>query len=108
MVQAELAGAVTSERELQSAQGPANEWEVWDSKRSLFDNHMSTSFEKNLEYMYKAFGVHFPDWEYLQDPEGLLQYGAGVSFNLLSSCAPLATAQGVFNRDSTPGWPVFT
>lgn len=54
-------------------QVPASDWEIWNSKCSLFDNHMSASFEKNLEYMYKSFGFHFPDWEYLQDPEGLLQ-----------------------------------
>ena len=54
-------------------QVPASEWEIWDSKRSLFDNHTSETFEKNVEYMYKSFGFHFPDWEYLRDPEGLLQ-----------------------------------
>jgi pre-60S factor REI1 len=72
-----LAGAAVNERDCtapETGQIPASEWEIWDSKRSLFDNHMSTSFEENVEYMYKSFGFHFPDWEYLQDPEGLLQY----------------------------------
>lgn len=86
-IQAELAGAAVSERE-STAQEPgqvhASEWEVWDSKRSLFDNHTSTTFEKNIEYMYKSFGFHFPDWEYLRDPEGLLQCAPRFSTGLLS------------------------
>jgi hypothetical protein len=73
-MQAELAGAATSAREGVEGQLTPTEWEAWDSKRSLFDNHLSASFEQNLEYMYKTFGFHFPEWEYLQDPQGLLQY----------------------------------
>ena len=43
-------------------------------RRSLFDNHVSASFEANMEHMYKKFGFYFPDAEYLVDPEGLLKY----------------------------------
>ena len=43
-------------------------------RRSLFDNHISPSFEANMEYMFKRFGFYFPDAEYLVDPEGLLRY----------------------------------
>ena len=43
-------------------------------RRSLFDNHISPSFEANMEYMFKGFGFYFPDAEYLVDPEGLLRY----------------------------------
>ena len=43
-------------------------------RRSLFDNHLSASFEANMEYMYKHFGFYFPDAECLVDPEGLLKY----------------------------------
>ena len=50
------------------------EWDIWDVQRSLFDNHMSPSFEANMEYMFKKFGFYFPDAEFLVDPEGLLQY----------------------------------
>ena len=28
----------------------------WELTRSLFDNHLSQSFESNLEYMWKKFG----------------------------------------------------
>jgi C2H2 type zinc-finger (2 copies) len=42
--------------------------------RSLFDNHVSASFEANLDYMFRNFGFYFPDAEYLTDPEGLLKY----------------------------------
>lgn len=49
-------------------------WEEWDLKRSLFDNHMSRDLESNLEYMFKHFGFYFPDTEFLKDPEGLLKY----------------------------------
>ena len=50
------------------------QWETWDVRRSLFDNHVSASFEANMEHMYKHFGFYFPDAEYLVDPEGLLKY----------------------------------
>lgn len=50
------------------------EWETWDVRRSLFDNHMSPTFEANMEHMFKKFGFYFPDAEFLSDPEGLLQY----------------------------------
>lgn len=43
-------------------------------RRSLFDNHLSASFEANLEYMYKRFGFYLPDAESLTDAEGLVQY----------------------------------
>ena len=46
----------------------------WELNRSFFDNHMSSSFEANLEYMWKKFGFYLPDTEYLQDPEGLFKY----------------------------------
>ena len=52
----------------------AEQWETWDVRRSLFDNHVSASFEANMEYMYKKFGFYFPDAHYLVDPEGLLKY----------------------------------
>jgi pre-60S factor REI1 len=50
------------------------EWEEWDVRRSLFDNHVSESMEANLEYMWRKFGFYLPDSEYLEDPEGMLQY----------------------------------
>ena len=55
---------------------PANaaDWEQWDVRRSLFDNHMSSTFEKNLEHMYRHYGFHFPDPQCLKDPQGLLRY----------------------------------
>lgn len=49
-------------------------WEEWDVCRSLFDNHISSTMEDNLEYMWKRFGFYFPDAEALTDPEGLLRY----------------------------------
>lgn len=52
--------------------------EEWDVARSLFDNHISASFEDNLAYMYKHFGFYFPDAEYLTDPEGLLRCATAV------------------------------
>jgi C2H2 type zinc-finger (2 copies) len=56
-----------------SSQLDAANMEQWDLKRSLFDNHVSDSFDDNLKYMYKQFGFFFPDVEYLSDPEGLLR-----------------------------------
>jgi C2H2 type zinc-finger (2 copies) len=57
------------------ASGPldAADIEQWDVARSLFDNHVSSSFADNLAYMYKEFGFYFPDSEFLSDPEGLLK-----------------------------------
>ena len=50
-------------------------------RRCLFDNHIASSFQKNLEYMYKHFGFALPDAEYLRDPEGLLRYlGAKLQY----------------------------
>ncbi|KXZ51114.1 hypothetical protein GPECTOR_14g95 [Gonium pectorale] len=46
----------------------------WDVCRSLFDNHVSPSFQANLEYMFKKFGFYLPDSQYLADPEGLMKY----------------------------------
>ena len=57
--------------------GPGSEadsWEVWDPRRSLFDNHLSNSLEANLEYMWRRFHFSIPDVEYLQDAPGLLTY----------------------------------
>jgi pre-60S factor REI1 len=53
--------------------------EEWDVRRSLFDGHMSGSFEVNLEYMWKKFGFYFPEAELLTDPEGLLMYLVRIS-----------------------------
>ena len=50
------------------------EWEEWDVCRSFFDNHISSSMQDNLEYMYKRFGFYLPDAEFLVDPEGMLKY----------------------------------
>lgn len=49
-------------------------WEEWDVRCSLFDNHLSSSMEENLEYMWRKFGFYLPDGEFLTDPEGLLKY----------------------------------
>ena len=60
-----------------AAPGPgsdADSWEVWDPRRSLFDNHLSDSLEANLEYMWRSFHFSIPDSEYLQDAPGLLTY----------------------------------
>ncbi|PNW70351.1 hypothetical protein CHLRE_17g716400v5 [Chlamydomonas reinhardtii] len=54
--------------------GDEEEWPEWDVCRSLFDNHVSPSFQANLEYMFKRFGFYLPDSQYLKDPEGLVKY----------------------------------
>ena len=64
----------TASDEEEVAEEPQIDWEV---TRSLFDNHVSNSFEANLEYMWKKFGFYLPDTEYLEDPEGLLKYLVG-------------------------------
>ena len=56
----------------------------WDVRRSLFDNHVSSSLEANLEYMWKHFGFYLPDAEYILDPEALVQYLVCDSLNLMS------------------------
>ena len=50
------------------------EWETWDPRRSLFDNHLSETLEANLEYMWRSFHFTVPDSEFLQDAPGLLTY----------------------------------
>ncbi|KAI3426265.1 hypothetical protein D9Q98_008640 [Chlorella vulgaris] len=66
-----------SEEEMETDQ----KWEEWDVRRSLFDNHESSTMEENLEYMFKNFGFYFPDSQYLTDPEGLLKYlGAKLQY----------------------------
>ncbi|KAL4857721.1 Cytoplasmic 60S subunit biogenesis factor REI1 1 [Chlorella vulgaris] len=66
-----------SEEEMETDQ----KWEEWDVRRSLFDNHESSTMEDNLEYMFKNFGFYFPDSQYLTDPEGLLKYlGAKLQY----------------------------
>jgi hypothetical protein len=54
----------------------------WDVCMSLLDNHVSPSFEANLEYMFKKFGFYFPDSQYLTDPEGLMKYLVGGAESL--------------------------
>ena len=56
------------------------EFPEWDVCRSLFDGHISESFEANLEYMWKKFGFCLPDADLLTDPEGLLKYLVGFLF----------------------------
>jgi len=61
-----------------------SEWEKWDLRISFFDNHVSSSMEENLEYMWKNFGFYLPDSKYLKDPEGMLQYlGAKIRYGRL-------------------------
>ena len=56
------------------------EWIDWDECQSLFDNHLSSTVEENLEYMLKNFGFYIPDSEYLKDPRGLVKYlGAKIA-----------------------------
>jgi len=68
-------GAESSVRgEASDEASSAQDVEEWDLKRSFFDNHMSSSMEANLEYMFKHFGFYLPDAEYLSDPAGLIKY----------------------------------
>lgn len=60
--------------EAEGAMEAEEEWEAWDVRRSLFDNQMAPTFEANLAYMYNKYGFYLPDAEYLEDPQGLLQY----------------------------------
>ncbi|KAK9867870.1 hypothetical protein WJX84_004997 [Apatococcus fuscideae] len=58
-----------------------SQWEPWDVRRSLFDNHISPSTEANLEYMWKKYGFYIPDSQFLVDPEGLIKYlGAKMQY----------------------------
>ncbi len=81
--QHESAGGGAGDEEVEGG-----EWEAWDVRRSLFDNHMSPSMEANLEYMWKRFGFFLPDAEFLSDPEGLLKYlvRGGVCVRALAEC----------------------
>ena len=68
-------GAESSVRgEASDEASSAEDVEEWDLKRSFFDNHMSSSMEANLEYMFKHFGFYLPDAEYLSDPAGVIKY----------------------------------
>ena len=81
-------GAESSVREITSDEASsAQDTEDWDLKRSFFDNHMSSSMEANLEYMFKHFGFYLPDAEYLSDPAGLIKYLVSHS----SSCTVLSS-----------------
>ena len=55
----------------------ADEWQTWDPRHSLFDNHTSDSLDANLEYMWRRYRFSIPDTEYLVDPAGLLNYLVG-------------------------------
>lgn len=67
-----------SEEEMATEDG---NWEAWDVRQSLFDNHISASMEANLEYMWRKFGFYLPDSMYLIDPEAMLQYlGAKLKY----------------------------
>ena len=77
-----------SEEDMEVEAGPAStsgneEAGEWDVRRSLFDNHVSTSLEANLEYMWKHFGFYLPDAEYILDPEALVQYLVRGSVSLM-------------------------
>lgn len=48
--------------------------EAWPLEKSFFDNHISLTFEDNLEYMYENYGFYFPYAEHLKDPKGLFKY----------------------------------
>lgn len=77
-LQAEIVGAASSQvypagaHDMQEDTDAAS-WDEWDICQSLFDNHLSSSLDDNLRYMYKKFGFFLPDAEYLQDPEGLIK-----------------------------------
>ncbi len=49
---------------------------VIDPKQSLFDSHISSTVEENIDYMYQTYGFFLPDIEYLADKEGLIGYCA--------------------------------
>jgi pre-60S factor REI1 len=49
---------------------------VIDPTQSLFDKHMSTTVQENVDYMYNKYGFFIPDKEYLTDLEGLVGYCA--------------------------------
>lgn len=67
-----------SEEEMGGGDG---NWEAWDVRQSLFDNHLSASMELNLEYMWRKYGFYLPDSKYLIDPEAMLQYlGAKLKY----------------------------
>lgn len=55
-------------------EGEGEEWEEWEVNMSLFDNHVSSNFAANLEYMWRHFGFYIPDAHYCVDPEGLVKY----------------------------------
>ena len=69
--------------ELDAQAEEAEEWEDWDLCRSLFDNHISSNMDVNLEYMYRNFGFYLPDATYLTDPESLLKYLVSFFVGLL-------------------------
>ena len=91
MAEAEDGGADDgddSEWETASEDEDEGPGETWDLHRCLFDNHVSESFEANLEYMFKNFGFYLPDSEYLEDPEGLVSY---LGLKLTEGRVPLYT-----------------
>jgi len=45
-----------------------------DPNECLFDKHMSTDVESNVEYMYEKYGFFLPDRECIIDLEGLIGY----------------------------------
>ena len=69
-----------------AAQSVAEDWQPWDPCKSLFDQHVSSSLDENLEYMWRKFRFTIPDAEYLSDPAGLLNY-------LVCLCMPEGTHQ---------------
>lgn len=62
--------------EMESAEHVQEEIPDIDPLQSLFDNHISSSVQHNITYMYEKYGFFVPDREFLVDSEGLIGYCA--------------------------------
>jgi hypothetical protein len=73
----------------------SSQWAEWDVCVSMFDSHVSSSFEANLEYMFKNYGFYLPDAQYLKDPEGLVKWVTAEGLGVLLVLRLMMAALGL-------------
>lgn len=64
----------THEQQQQEMEEEEEEQGNIDPTLSLFDRHVSTTVQENIQYMYQKYGFFVPDYEYLVDVQGFVGY----------------------------------
>ena len=87
---------------------PAGQWERWDPRRCLFDNHLSANFTANLEHMFMCHGFAVPDPEYLYITSSS-HFASAVSARprvsvLLACCRDVMLAALIWSCHTAESW----